>query len=84
MPIYKITTPTGTVRVVEAAVQKSALNHVVKSDYAIEPLSAVQLAGLLREQPEIAIEQVTATAKDESQSDVEDNASGEGDDNGEE
>lgn len=83
MPIYKITTPTGTTRVVEAAVQKSALNHVVKSDYAIEPLSAVQLAGLLRENPELAIEQVAAAPKDEAQADIEGTDS-EGDDNGEE
>jgi len=83
MPIYKITTPTGTTRVVEAAVQKSALNHVVKSDYAIEPLSVVQLSHLIRENPDLVIEQTEAKTKDEAQADIEGTDS-EGDDSGEE
>jgi hypothetical protein len=84
MSIYKVTTPTGAVRIVEAPVQKSALNHVVKADYEIEPLSATQLAAVLRENPDVTIEQVTSTTKDEAQLDVEDSAKINFDDNGEE
>lgn len=85
MPIYKITTPAGDIRVVEANVQRAALNHVVKSDYQVEALSAVQLSHLLREH-DVTIEQVTPTVKDEAKADIEEVAdeAEEGEDNGDE
>lgn len=72
MPVYKVTDTSGKVRVVEAPLQKSALNHVVRADYIIQPLSATQLSKLMRENPELQIEEVVSAVKDEDQSDLED------------
>ena len=72
MPVYLVKTPTGK-RVVQADTQKSAINHVMKSEVEIEPLSAVQLADLMAE-GDLKIEKVAGAAPkvDENQTDLED------------
>ena len=61
MPIYLMTTSKGK-RIVQAETQKSAINHVMRSEIEIEPLNAVALANVLREEG-LQIEQV-ASRKD--------------------
>lgn len=71
MPIYLMTTSKGK-RIVQADTQKSAINHVMRSEIEIEPLNAVALANVLREEG-LQIEQVASrkdgddTAEDQSE-----------------
>ncbi len=57
MSVYKVTTPTG-VRLVDAKTAAAAINHVTKPGVTAEPLTASELAAILRENPEAIIETV--------------------------